>query len=287
MIVTGSNARRRKLVDRLAKYSLILAMGLAVVPLFVVLSDIVVNGLPVINLTFLTSRPTPVGVPGGGIGNAIEGSFVMVGLASLIAVPVGIASGIFTSEWRESRIAVAASFANDVLAGFPSIVIGIFVYVTVVLATGTFSAIAGAVALSIIMIPIVSRTTEESLKLVPHSLREAAMALGISKWRTIVRVVLSTGRGGLVTGILLAVARAAGETAPLILTALGSTLWISGLLSPTAALPLLTYVYGISPFPDWQAKAWGAALVLVLIALSLNLLVKGLTSGKFAFETEG
>ena len=169
---------------------------------------------------------------------------------------------MFFSEWPESRLSTLSSFMNDVLAEFPSIVIGIFVYIVIVLATGTFSALAGAVALSIIMIPIVARTTEESLKLVPRSLREASMALGISRWKTVLRVVITTGKAGLFTGILLAVARAAGETAPLILTALGNTYYASSLLQPTAAMPLLIYVYGISPFADWQAKAWGAALVL-------------------------
>jgi phosphate transport system permease protein len=171
---------------------------------------------------------------------------------------------------------------NDVLAEFPSIVIGIFVYIILVLTTKSFSAVAGAVALSIIMIPIVARTTEESLKLVPRTLREASIALGVSRWRTVIRVVIGTGKAGLVTGILLAVARAAGETAPLLLTALGNSFFAKGLFQPTAALPLLIYSYGISPYAQWHADAWGAALILVVIMLALNLFIKLVIGGKFA-----
>ncbi|MDA4118912.1 MAG: phosphate ABC transporter permease PstA, partial [Thaumarchaeota archaeon] len=194
-------------------------------------------------------------------------------------IPIGVGAGIYFSEWPEARLSTLSSFTNDVLAEFPSIVVGIFVYVVVVLATGTFSALAGGVALAIIMIPIVARTTEESLKLVPKSLREASMALGISRWKTIIKIVITTGRAGLFTGILLSVARAAGETAPLLFTALGNTYYSKSLSQPMAAMPLLIYQYGVSPFLDWQAKAWGAALILVLTMLALNLIVK-LTVGR-------
>jgi len=281
-----SNVSTRKIVNRIAIGAIFAAVILAIIPLFFILADVIVKGAPELNLNFLTKLPTPVNVPGGGVVNSIEGSFVMVGFASLISLPIGIGAGIFLSEWGEMRFAAFASFTNDVLAEFPSIVIGIFVYVLVVLTTHTFSAFAGGLALAIIMIPIVARTTEESLKLVPRSLREASMALGVTRWRTITRVVLSTGRGGLVTGVLLSIARAAGETAPLLLTALGSTLALTNLLQPTAALPLLIYTYGISPFPDWQNKAWGASLVLILIVLALNLSVKALTRGKFITVVE-
>src|SRR5579872_2159445 len=281
-----SNVSTRKIVNRIAIGAIFAAVILAIIPLFFILADVIVKGAPELNLNFLTKLPTPVNVPGGGVVNSIEGSFVMVGFASLISLPIGIGAGIFLSEWGEMRFAAFASFTNDVLAEFPSIVIGIFVYVLFVLTTHTFSAFAGGLALAIIMIPIVARTTEESLKLVPRSLREASMALGVTRWRTITRVVLSTGRGGLVTGVLLSIARAAGETAPLLLTALGSTLALTNLLQPTAALPLLIYTYGISPFPDWQNKAWGASLVLILIVLALNLSVKALTRGKFITVVE-
>jgi phosphate transport system permease protein len=274
--------RRRMLVDKVMTALTFVALALAIAPLIMILADVLVKGMPVMNLSFLTNLPTPVGVQGGGIANALVGTFVMVGIATLISVPIGMGAGIFFSEWPESRLSLISSFMNDVLAEFPSIVIGIFVYVVIVLTTHSFSAVAGAVALSIIMIPVIARTTEESLKIVPVSLREASLALGVSRWRTVIRVVISTAKTGLVTGILLAVARAAGETAPLILTALGSTLYATGLFQPTAAVPLLIYQYGISPFADWQARAWGAALVLVIIMLALNLSVKFVVGRKFA-----
>jgi len=266
--------------DKLMTGLVVLAVVVALIPLALILGDTIIQGAPVLNLSFLTNTPTPVGVAGGGVGPAIEGTFTMVGIATLISVPLGVGAGIFFSEWPESRLSALSSFMNDVLAEFPSIVIGIFVYIIIVLTTKTFSALAGAVALSIIMIPIVARTTEESLKLVPRTLREASVALGISRWRTIISIVISTGKSGLLTGILLAVARAAGETAPLILTALGTTFFARGLFQPTAALPLLIYTYGISPYAQWHADAWGAALVLVMIMLVLNLVVKLVIGGR-------
>lgn len=250
------------------------ASFLAILPVLLILSDIILQGAPAVNLGFLTNLPSPVGVAGGGIANAIEGTMIMVGLAVIISVPIGVSAGIFNSEWPESRISLLSSFMSDVLAEFPSIVIGIFVYLTIVLLTGTFSALAGSVALAIIMIPIVARTTEESLKAVPASLREASLALGISRMRTILNVVMANGKSGIATGILLAVARASGESAPLIMTSLGSSYFSTSLLQPTAALPLLIYVYGISPFQSWHQLAWGAALVLVSLMLIINLSVK-------------
>jgi phosphate transport system permease protein len=276
-----STGRRRRVIDKVMTGLMFLAIGLAVVPLVLVLGDVIIQGAPAINLSFFTDLPRPVGVAGGGIANALIGSLIIVGIGALIAVPVGIGAGIFFSEWPESRLSFLSSFMNDVLAEFPSIVIGIFIYVLIVLTTRRFSAIAAAVALGIIMIPIVARTTEESLKLVPVSLREASMALGISRSKTVVKIVISTGKIGLATGILLSVARAAGETAPLLLTALGSSLWPRSLFEPIAALPLLIYTYGISPFQSWHTLAWGAALVLVIIMLALNLGVKLLIGRRF------
>lgn len=266
--------RRRKVKDKVMTGLVFVAVILAVVPLVLILAEVIIRGAPVINLSFLTHLPTPVSVPGGGIGNAIVGSFIMVGIATLIAVPIGVGAGIFFSEWPDSRLSTISSFMNDVLAEFPSIVIGIFVYVIIVLPTKSFSAFAGALALGIIMLPIIARTTEESLKIVPVTLREASMALGVSRWRTVLKVVVGTGKGGLITGILLSIARAAGETAPLILTALGSFYFPQNLFQPTAALPLLIYTYGISPYSVWQAQAWGAALILILIMLVLNISIK-------------
>jgi phosphate transport system permease protein len=262
---------------------ILLAVAVAVAPLVLIVADVVIQGGSQLSLVFLTHLPTPVGIPGGGIGNAIQGSAIIVGLAVLFSVPVGVGAGIYFSEWPESRLSFLSSFMNDVLAEFPSITLGIFVYLILVLPTRTFSAVSGGVALAIIMIPIVARTTEESLKIVPNSLREASMALGIPRWKTVIRVVISTGKSGLVTGILLSVARATGETAPLLLTAFGSNYFFGGnLFSPIAALPLLIYNYGISPFSDWRAAAWGAALVLVAFMLILNLSAKLLIGRKFA-----
>lgn len=278
-----NNFRRRNVTDKLMTGLVYVAVALAVIPLALIVGDVVIRGGSQFNLTFLTHLPTPVGVLGGGIGNAIEGSAILVGLATVIAVPIGVGAGIYFSEWPESRLSFISSFMNDVLAEFPSITLGIFVYLIIVLTTRTFSAVSGAVALALIMIPIVARTTEESLKIVPTSLREASLALGIPRWKTVLRIVISTGKSGLATGILLAIARATGETAPLLFTAFGSNYFFGGnLLAPVAALPLLIYTYGISPFPQWQAAAWGAALVLVGFMLILNLSVKLLIGRKFA-----
>ena len=278
----ASRARRRRiLVDKIMTGLILVAVALAVIPLILILGETIVQGAPALSPSFLTNLPAPVGVPGGGIGPDLQGTFIMVGIAAIISVPVGVGAGVFFSEWPESRLSFVSSFTNDVLAEFPSMVIGIFVYLVIVLATRTFSAIAGAVALSIIMIPIVARTTEESLKIVPQTLREASIALGVSRWKTVISVVMSTGKSGLATGILLAVARATGETAPLILTALGNSYFITSLSQPTGALPLLIYNYGISPYASWHTAAWGAALILVIVMLSLNLSVKLLIGRKF------
>lgn len=268
-------------MDKLMSTLIIIAVGIALVSLLLILADILIQGAPVMSLSFLSNTPVPLGFPNGGVGPDIEGTVAMVGIATLISVPIGLGAGIFFSEWPESRLSAFSSFSNDVLAEFPSMVIGIFVYIIVVLTTGRFSAVAGAVALSIIMIPIVARTTEESLKIVPRTLREASMALGVSRWKTVVRVVMSTGKSGLITGILLALARAAGETAPLILTAGYSTSFMTGLFNQTGSLPYLIYYYGISPYSSWHAIAWGAALILIAAMLALNLSMKLLMGGKF------
>ena len=258
----------RKVVDKIMSVAVIVAVVLAVIPLVLILGDVFVRGVPAINLAFLTRLPF------GGIANAIVGSFTMVGLATFIAVPIGVGAGIFFSEWSSSKVSTVSGFMNDVLTGFPSMVIGLFVFVIIVATTKEFSAFAGAVALSFVMIPIIARATDESLRLVPMTLREASMALGIARWKTVLRVVISTGKDGLLTGILLAVARATGETAPLLLTAATSDYFASSLFQRTASLTVLIYNYGTSDSASLQAQAWGAALVLILIMLALNLLVK-------------
>jgi len=257
----------------------LVAVVLAVIPLILILGDVFVRGAPAISIGFLTHLPTPVDVPGGGIANAIIGTFTMVGIASLISVPIGIGAGIFFSEWSNSKLATISGFMNDVLTGFPSIVLGLFVFVILVLTTKQFSAFAGGLALSFVMLPIIARTTSESLRLVPMTLREASMALGVPRWKTVLRIVISTGKNGLLTGILLAVARATGETAPILLTASTSQYFAKSIFQPTASLTVLIYNYATSASTSWQTQAWGAALVLILIMLGLNLLVK-LTVGR-------
>lgn len=272
----------RRALDKLMTGLIGLSVVLALIPLVLIVADVVYQGASVVNFSFLMGTPRPPTVPGGGIGPAIQGTAVIVGLGALIAIPIGVGAGIFFSEWPDSKLSTISSFTNDVMAEFPSIVVGIFVYVLIVLATHSFSAIAGAVALAVLMIPIIARTTEESLKIVPTTLREASLALGISRWKTVIRIVISTGKNGLATGILLAVARAAGETAPLLLTALGSNFFLTSLNQPTAALPLLIFTYATSPYKLWIEQAWGAALVLVLFMLALNLVVKLVIGRKFS-----
>ncbi|MGB8780828.1 MAG: phosphate ABC transporter permease PstA [Candidatus Bathyarchaeia archaeon] len=274
----------RKIVNKLMTILVIVAVVLAVVPLILILGDVFIRGGSAINLTFLTHLQTAMNFPGGGIANALVGSFTMVGLAALISIPIGVGAGIFFSEWSSSKLSTVSGFMNDVLTGFPSMVIGLFVFVIIVMTTKEFSAFAGAVALSFVMIPIIARTTGESLKLVPMTLREASMALGIPRWKTVLSVVISTGKNGLLTGILLAVARATGETAPLLLTAGYSNYIALSLFQQTGSLTVLIYNYGTSSSASWQTQAWGAALVLILIMLALNLSVR-LIIGRKLTET--
>lgn len=271
----------RKVKDRMMISLCYLALIIALIPLISILAETMVKGVPVINLDFIFERISPLGQPGGGIGPAIQGTLIVVGFASLIGVPIGVVSGIYLSEFRESKLALAARFLNDVLTNMPSIVIGIFCWTLIVVVIG-WSVIAGAVALAIMMIPIVARTTEESMKLVPSSIREAAIALGIPQWKTTMTVVLSGAKRGIATGILLSVARITGETAPLLLTILGSRFWFSGFTEPTAALPLTIFNFSQSAFSaiDWP-KAWGASLILIFIILGINAVVRYYTREKY------
>lgn len=256
--------------------SLGLATLAAVTLLLIIFAYVLVRGLPALNLDFFTERPKPFGEVGGGVQPAIVGTIVLAGLAGIIAIPIGIAAAIFVVEYRTGRFAGPVRFAAELIAGLPSIVVGVFVWALLVRGlVGKYSALAGAVALAIIMVPIVARTVEEVLKLVPNSLREAALALGAPKWKVILRVVLPTARAGLITASVLAVARSAGETAPLLLTALGNEFFSLDLLRPIDALPLRIYRYAVSPYEDWHTKAWGASLILVLVigAFSLGLRV--------------
>ena len=250
----ASISLRRKIVNKLMTILVLMAVFLAIIPLILILGDVFVKGVPALSLSFITQVPTAPNLPGGGIAPAIQGTIVMVGLAALISVPIGIGAGIFFSEWSSSKLSTVSSFMNDVLTGFPTMVLGLFVFIIIVLTTKTYSAYAGGFALSLIMTPIIARTTSESLKLVPMTLREASMALGIPRWKTVIRVVLSTGKNGLLTGILLALARATGETAPLLFTAATSTLFIKNLSQPTGSLTVLIYYYATSSVPHWVTR---------------------------------
>jgi len=270
----------RKIKDRFMRILVWLALLMALIPLFSILGEVVLKGASSINLNFLT-QPTPtVGEAGGGVANAIQGTLLAVGLASLIGVPIGLMSGIFLSEYSETKLSPAVRFFNDVLNGFPSIVIGIFGYTIIVLSIG-FSVIAAAFALAIIMVPIVTRTTEEALKLVPATVREAAIALGVPRWKTIVSVVLSGAKKGIATGILLSLARIAGESAPVLVTMGYWRWWFAGLDKPVANLALNIYIFAISPFENWQALAWGSALILVLLILGISVIVRIFTREKY------
>jgi phosphate transport system permease protein len=264
-----SNYGFRKFKNRLFFSLCLVCVILAVVPLASIIIEVVANGAPVINLNFLTANGLH-----GGIGPAIQGTLILIGLTCLIGVPVGVISGVYLAEYGTNRYATVVRSINDVLTEVPSIVIGITTYIAIVIAVTGFSPIAGAIALAFMMIPIVARTTEESLRLVPNSVREASLALGAYKWKTTLRIVLPAGKNGVITGTLLAVARIAGETAPILLTILGSTYFFVGLNRPMDALPLRVFLDSRQPAQAVQAEAWGAALILILIVLSLNIIVR-------------
>lgn len=237
------------------------------------------DGMQSLNWAFLTQMPAPVGEVGGGMANAIMGTGMIVGMAMLIGIPLGIGGGIYLSEYGRGQLAFWLRYLSDLLAGTPSIVIGIFVYVLIVVPTKHFSALAGSVALGIMMVPTITRTTEEMLKMVPRDLREASLALGISQWRTILSIVLAAGSSGIITGILLSISRVAGETAPLLFTAFGNRFWNTDVSQPTAALPLQIFAYAISPYDDWQSQAWAGALLLIMLVLCLNVTARFIRRG--------
>jgi len=269
------NVGRRLVIDKIVKGIVFGCVIIAIIPLGSILVEVFTNGSAALSIEFLTQIPGAVGSEdAGGIGPAIQGTIVLIGMSSLIGVPVGVMGGIFLSEYGENRYGRTVRFFNDVLAEFPTIVIGIFAFVMIVLTLGNFSVWAGTFALSIIMLPIITRTTEESLKLVPITYREAGFALGIKRWAIITKIILSQAKNGLVTGILLAVARVAGETAPLIFTILGSSQFISGFDGPIDALPLRIWRLSSLPYDSSVAQGWGAALVLILMVLSINIGVR-------------
>ncbi len=254
---------RRRLSNGLALGLITMAALIVTVPLFLILGTVVQRGLGALNWAFLTQIPKPIGEEGGGMGNAIAGSMLLLGFGSMIGIPLGIGAGVFLAEYGQNKFGNAVRFTADALNGVPSVVIGMTAWALVVVPQKHFSLISGSVALGIMMIPVISRTTEQVLLLVPHTIREAALGLGIPKWRTIVSVVLRTASAGIVTSIMLAFARIAGESAPLIFTAFGNEFWNMRPNEPVAALPLQIYKYAIQPYEQAHAQAWTAALVLI------------------------
>ncbi len=259
---------RRRVTDRVMTGVAVLTVVLVLAPLIAIFGYLVYKGIGSINWAFLTQTPKPVGEAGGGMANGIIGSAVILGIASILGVPLGIGAGIYLAEFGRNRFGHAIRFTADVLNGVPSIVIGIVAYSIVVLYQKHFSALAGGVALSIMMVPTICRTTEEMLLLVPQALREAAYGLGIPRWRTTLSITLRTATSGIITGVMLAFARVAGETAPLLFTAFGNQFWSLHLDQPTAALPLQIFNYAISPYDEWHRQAWAGALVLIILIVS-------------------
>lgn len=267
--------RRRQLTSRVMLGLTAIAAALAATPLVWIIVYVVTQGASQISPTFLLSLPTPVGVPGGGIVNAIVGSALVVGVATLIATPLGLLAGLYAAVATRGRIGVIIRFTTDTLAGVPSVVVGIVAWTLIVRPQGHFSALSGSVALAIIMLPTIVRSTEEMIRLVPRPLREASLALGATEWRTSARVLLPAAFSGILTGLMLAVARAAGEAAPMLFTAFGNPFFSTSLDEPIATLPHTIYVYAISPYEDWRAKAWATAFVLVVLVLALNVAARG------------
>jgi phosphate transport system permease protein len=250
------------------------AAAIAIVPLLLILAYLLREGAGALSVDFFTHMPRPVGETGGGMANAIVGTLILVGVASVVGLPVGIGAGLYLAEHGGTRLANLVRFLADVLNGLPSIVMGIFAWQFLVRPFGHFSALAGGAAIGAMMIPLVTRTTEEMVRTVPGSLREAALALGYPRWRTSLQIVLRTALGGIVTGVLVAVARVAGETAPLLFTAFGNQFWSTNVTEPIAALPLQVFVYAISPYDEWHAQAWAGALVLIALVLLISVLAR-------------
>lgn len=265
---------KRKIINFGALALITLLALTALVPLFSVLYYVVSHGLSSLNFSFFTELPAPVGEVGGGIGHAILGSLILISMSSLISVPLGLGMGVLLSEYPEKRVSKALGVVIELLGSIPSIVIGLFAYTILVKPFKGFSAHAGAVALSMVMVPMIARTTEEMLRLVPQTVREAGLALGLPKYKVILRIVISGSLSSILVGLILSLARIAGETAPLLFTAFASGQWFQGLSSPIASIPVQIYTYAVSPYQDWHDKAWGGALILILIVLSLNLLIR-------------
>ena len=278
----ADNHTWRKIKSGLASAIAFISAVLVITPLGLVFFYLLINGASSVNWDFFTKLPAPVGAIGGGMANAIVGSLELLALAGAIGIPIGVLGGVYLAEYGSARINSVLRFLADVLNGVPSITWGVVVYGLVVLRFKGFSAYAGGLALGLIMIPLILRTTEEVVLLVPNGYREAALALGVSRWKTIVHIVMKTASKGIITGILLALARVGGETAPLLFTAFGNRFWNHSLSQPIAALPLQVFTYAISPYDDWHRQAWAGALVLVTGIFCVNVLVRILTRGRAA-----
>jgi phosphate transport system permease protein len=271
-----THVKSRLVRDALFKGLVALLAFISLLPLLLILYYITKNGIAVINWEFLTQLPRPIGEAGGGIYNAIIGSLMLILLSSLFSIPIGIAAGVYLSEKGEGRLCSFVRLCVVVLQGTPSIVIGIIAYMWIVGPFAGFSALSGGVALAIMMLPVIIKTTEETLKLIPYHLKEASLALGVPYYRTILKVILPAGLSGILTGVLLSVARITGETAPLLFTAFGNQFMNYNIFKPIDSLPYRVFYYAMSPYPEWHAFAWGASLILVIVVLGFNLVARGL-----------
>ncbi|HEU5068793.1 MAG TPA: phosphate ABC transporter permease PstA [Verrucomicrobiae bacterium] len=280
--MNAPNHRWRKFKNVLMQIVTLACALLVIAPLCLLFYHLVKSGFSALNWAFFTQLPKPVGEPGGGMANAIVGTFILLGLAATIGVPVGVLGGVYLSEYGSNRLNRWIRFGADVLNGVPSITWGMVVYALMVVPMKGFSAWAGGIVLGMMMVPLIMRTTEEVLQLVPNGYREASLALGIAQWRTIVQIVVRTALKGIVTGVLLALARVAGETAPLLFTAFGNRYWNHNLSDPIAAVPLQIFNYAISPYEDWHRQAWAGALVLLLLITFINVSVRVLTRDRLA-----
>jgi phosphate transport system permease protein len=271
---------RRKWINRIMLVLSGTAAAIAILILALILGYALIKGISYLNLTLLTQAAKPVGETGGGMRNEIFGTLILVTLGSIIALPIGLLAGVYLAEYANPKVAATIRFTADILSGVPSIVVGVFVYAIMVIPMHSYSTISGGVALAIIMVPVVARTAEESLRLVPASMREAALALGITRWRAVIGVVIPGAMTGIITGIMLAVARIAGETAPLLFTALGSSFGVQGLLKPIGSLSLLIYHYALSPYKSQQQQAWAGAFLLIVLVLGISIIVRWVSNRK-------
>ncbi|MBP7529485.1 MAG: phosphate ABC transporter permease PstA [Syntrophorhabdaceae bacterium] len=275
--MTGNHVKRRLAEDIFFKGMVCLFAFISLLPLFLILYYITKNGIAVIDWNFLSSLPRPIGEAGGGVFNAIVGTLMLIILSGVISIPCGIAAGIYLSENKAGKLASGIRLSVVVLQGTPSIVIGIIAYIWIVAPLRTFSALSGGIALSIMMLPVIVKTTEETLKLIPYHLKEASLALGVPYYRTILKVILPSGISGILTGILLSVARITGETAPLLFTAFGNQFMNINIFKPIDSLPYRIFYYAMSPYPEWHSFAWGASFILVVLTLALNLIARGIS----------